>query len=330
MWSGEILVNQRPRSPFFNRDSAYVLQDDVHISTLTVEETIYYAAWTRMPEGTTQNQMKARVTQLLEMMGLDHVKDSIVGDAMTKGISGGQLKLLSIAVEIVSLPNLIFLDEPTSGLDSSISLEVMSAVRGLANQGRTCISTIHQPSPEVFALFDRAVLVCGGRLIYSGPADEAVSFYTRPELGYKYDKDQNPAEFIIEVCGGTAYPEGWITPRQPEELQELYNKSSYVQKPAEQLDFDAEPSAYTRKHATSKLTQFKMLMHRGWYSRIRDRKDMKTQLFKVVFSGLAIGAVFYGKADISYPFLEEDLRTKELVALPNVNSCVSLVFISTM
>jgi ATP-binding cassette, subfamily G (WHITE), member 2, PDR len=54
IWSGEILVNQRPRSPFFNRDSAYVLQDDVHISTLTVEETIYYAAWTRMPEGTSE------------------------------------------------------------------------------------------------------------------------------------------------------------------------------------------------------------------------------------------------------------------------------------
>jgi ATP-binding cassette, subfamily G (WHITE), eye pigment precursor transporter len=225
---------------------------------------------------------------------------------------------------------LIFLDEPTSGLDSSISLEVMGAARGLANQGRTVISTIHQPSPEVFGLFDRAVLISGGRLIYSGPADEAVAYFTRPELGYKYDKNQNPAEFIIEVCGGSSYPEGWITPRQPEELQELYNKSSYVQKPAEQVDFESEQNTYTRRHATGKLTCFKMLMHRSWFSRIRDKKDIKTNFFKVLFSGLAIGCVFYGKADLSYPFLVEDARTQELILVPEVNSCVSLVFISTM
>ena len=199
LWSGEVLINQKPRSEFFNRDTAYVLQDDVHIPVLTVEETLRYAGWTRMQEGTTSAQIEARVRELLEIMGLDHVKDSIVGDANTKGISGGQLKRLSIAVEIVSLPNLIFLDEPTSGLDSSISLEVMTAVRKLADQNRTCISTIHQPSPEVFALFDRVVLVSAGRLIYAGPANEAVSYFTRSELGYIYDPEQNPAEFIIEV-----------------------------------------------------------------------------------------------------------------------------------
>ena len=99
-----------PRSPWFNRESAYVLQDDAHISTLTVEETVEYSAWTRMQEGTTVQQRKARVQDLLALMGLDHIKDSYVGDSFNKGISGGQLKRLSIAVEIVSLPNLIFLD----------------------------------------------------------------------------------------------------------------------------------------------------------------------------------------------------------------------------
>ena len=99
-------------------------------------------------------------------------------------------------------------------------------------------------------------------MIYAGPADEAVSYFTRPDLGYKYDKDQNPAEFIIDVCGGNTYPDGWIVPRQPEELQELYLKSSFAQRPSEQLHFEAELNNYTRKHATGKLTQFKMLMHR--------------------------------------------------------------------
>ena len=79
--------------------------------TLTVEETIFYAAWCRMMEGTSSEQIQERVDLLLEMMGLNHVRNSIVGDAMHKGISGGQLKRLSIAVEIVALPELIFLGE---------------------------------------------------------------------------------------------------------------------------------------------------------------------------------------------------------------------------
>lgn len=123
-WSGGIFVNNALRSKSFNRDTAYVLQDDVHFPTLTVEETIYYAAWTRLPEGTSQADIQTRVEMLMETMSITHLRDCRVGDAMTKGLSGGQIKRLSIAVEIVALSNCIFLDEPTSGLDSSIALEV--------------------------------------------------------------------------------------------------------------------------------------------------------------------------------------------------------------
>lgn len=306
MWSGDILINQRPRSPFFNRDSAYVLQDDVHIATLTVAETIRYAAWTRMPEGTSEIQREARVKFLLDIVGLSHVKDSLVGDPMHKGISGGQLKRLSIAVEIVALPSLIFLDEPTSGLDSAIALEVMQAVKKLSLQNRTCISTIHQPSPETFALFDSAVLICDGRLIYCGPADEAVAYFTRPQLGYVYDPDQNPAEFIIDICGGIINPENSDFPRMPEELHELYNNSDFVSRPAEELTTPAEPLPYSRRHATSKMTQFKMLMHRGWKSLIRDKTDTRAGIIKNIIVGILIGIIFWEQADISPPFFKSN------------------------
>mmetsp|Transcript_1087 Transcript_1087/g.1754 ORF Transcript_1087/g.1754 Transcript_1087/m.1754 type:complete len:1273 (+) Transcript_1087:64-3882(+) len=323
-WSGEILINQRPRSPFFNRDSAYVLQDDIHIATLTVEETIRYAAWTRMQEGTTIDQREQRVKFLLDMMGISHVKDSIVGDAMHKGISGGQLKRLSIAVEIVALPNLIFLDEPTSGLDSAIALEVMSSVRNLANQNRTCVSTIHQPSPEVFALFDKTVLLSNGRLLYAGAADEAVTYFTRPALGYKYDPDQNPAEFIIDVCGGLVNPEGHDFPRLPEELVDLFEQSEYCQKPAERLSTAPEPLIYTRRHATTKLTQFKMLMHRGWMSLIRDKADTRAGVAKNLIVGVLIGIVFWKQADIDEPFYDEETG---LPTTDNTNMTSLLFFV---
>jgi ABC-type multidrug transport system ATPase subunit len=106
-WSGDIFINRKPRSKFYTRDSAYVLQDDVHLATLTVEETIYYSAWCRMPEGTSEEDVRKRVQLLLGMMGLDAIRSSVIGDGMHKGISGGQLKRLSIAVEIVALPDLV-------------------------------------------------------------------------------------------------------------------------------------------------------------------------------------------------------------------------------
>jgi ATP-binding cassette subfamily G (WHITE) protein 2 len=114
-WSGDILVDGLPRTDSFRDRTAYVLQDDVHISTLTVQEIMYYSAWTRVASLKTDEQINERVDHLLKMMGLDHVKNSIVGDSLRKGISGGQLKRLSIAQELVSLPDILFLDEPTSG-----------------------------------------------------------------------------------------------------------------------------------------------------------------------------------------------------------------------
>jgi ABC-type multidrug transport system ATPase subunit len=167
-WSGEMLFNDSIRSPYFCRDSAYVLQDDFHLATLTVEETIYFSARVKMSDIHSERQIHNRVNSLLRLMKLEHIRDRYVGDALHKGISGGQLKRLSIATEIVHLPNLIFLDEPTSGLDSSIALEVMSVVRSLANQNRSCLCTIHQPSPEVFELFDELLLMSQGRIIYAG------------------------------------------------------------------------------------------------------------------------------------------------------------------
>ena len=130
----------------------------MHLDTLTVYETIRYACLTRMSSGTTEEDRQERIDLLLEMTGLTHVQGNYVGDAMHKGLSGGQLKRLTIAVEVAGMPRLIFLDEPTSGLDSTISLEVMGAVLNLARQDRTIISTIHQPSSELFALFNKVVL----------------------------------------------------------------------------------------------------------------------------------------------------------------------------
>lgn len=108
--SGSILINQAPRSPLFSRESAYVMQDDVHNAELTVTETLRYSVWTRLPEGTSAVVREERVQDLLQLMGLVDVRDMQVGSALIKGISGGQKRRLSIAESIVALPPLVFLD----------------------------------------------------------------------------------------------------------------------------------------------------------------------------------------------------------------------------
>jgi len=314
-----------PRSKYFGRESAYVLQDDFHISTLTVEETIKYAAWTKLPEGTTPVERQQRIELLLEMMGLTHIRTSRIGDALSKGISGGQLKRLSIAVEIVNLPRLIFLDEPTSGLDSAIAFEVMTTVRNFVTSERTAITTIHQPSREIFQLFDKLVLVSAGRLIYFGAATDAVVYFTQPELGFKFEGGyKNPAEFVIEISCGQRLADGLRVPRQPEELEVLYKSSRFYRpttlaaralKDVVEENDDPFGRDYSRRFVTSLWTQTNMLLERSWIAKIRDVPDMKAQLLKNVSVAILFGIVFYETGDISSPFYENGVLTSEASAV---------------
>ena len=294
-----------------------------------------YAAWTKLPEGTSIADRQKRVEQLLEMMGLKHIRDSRIGDALSKGISGGQLKRLSIAVEIVNLPRVIFLDEPTSGLDSAIAFEVMSTVRDFITTDRTCITTIHQPSREIFQLFDKLVLVSSGRLLYFGSAADAVAYFPQPELGFKFEGGfKNPAEFVIEISCGQRLAEGLKVPRQPEELEVLYKSSRFycpttlaarVLKDVIEENDDPFGRDYSRRFTTSLWTQTQMLIERSWIAKIRDVPDMKAQLLKNVSVGLLFGIVFYEKGDIQSPFYENGQLTSEASAVNSFLFIFSIV-----
>lgn len=107
-------------------------------------------------------------------MGLQDCADRLIGNWHLRGISGGEKKRLSIALEILTRPRLLFLDEPTSGLDSASAFFVVQTLRNVARDGRTVISSIHQPSSEVFALFDDLFLLSGGETVYFGEAKMAI------------------------------------------------------------------------------------------------------------------------------------------------------------
>jgi ABC-type multidrug transport system ATPase subunit len=151
-----------------------VTQDNVLMATLTVREAIYYSAQIQLPDTMPVAEKLARADDTIQEMGLTSALDTRTGGRETKGISGGQKKRLSICLEILTRPRLLFLDEPTSGLDSAASFHVMSRITDLAaREGMTIVAVVHQPCSEVFELFQGLCLLASGQTIYFGPAANA-------------------------------------------------------------------------------------------------------------------------------------------------------------
>ncbi|XP_059661622.1 ABC transporter G family member 11 [Cornus florida] len=192
--SGTILLNGRKTKLSFGT-AAYVTQDDNLIGTLTVRETISYSAQLRLPDMMPRADKLALVESTIVEMGLQDCADTVIGNWHLRGISGGEKRRVSIGLEILMRPRLLFLDEPTSGLDSASAFFVTQTLRGLSRDGRTVIASIHQPSSEVFELFDRLYLLSGGKTIYFGQASEAYEFFA--QAGFPCPALRNPSDHFL-------------------------------------------------------------------------------------------------------------------------------------
>ncbi|PQP94575.1 ABC transporter G family member 11 [Prunus yedoensis var. nudiflora] len=192
--SGTILLNGRKRKLSFGT-AAYVTQDDNLIGTLTVRETISYSARLRLPDKMSWSEKRALIESTIVEMGLQDCADTVIGNWHLRGISGGEKRRVSIALEILTRPRLLFLDEPTSGLDSASAFFVTQTLRALARDGRTVIASIHQPSSEVFELFDQLYLLSSGKTVYFGQASDAYEFFA--QAGFPCPALRNPSDHFL-------------------------------------------------------------------------------------------------------------------------------------
>nr|QVT92295.1 ABC transporter [Salvia miltiorrhiza] len=207
---GTIKISGYPkRQETFARISGYCEQTDIHSPHVTVHESLQFSAWLRLPPEVDAATRKMFIDEVMELVELTPLRDSLVGLPGVNGLSTEQRKRLTIAVELVANPSIIFMDEPTSGLDARAAAIVMRTVRNTVDTGRTVVCTIHQPSIDIFDAFDELLLLKrGGEEIYVGPLGRHSTHlikYFEGIQGISSIKDgYNPATWMLEI---TASPQ---------------------------------------------------------------------------------------------------------------------------
>ncbi|KAK2651448.1 hypothetical protein Ddye_011304 [Dipteronia dyeriana] len=203
--SGNITISGYPKKQeTFARISGYCEQNDIHSPHVTVYESLLYSAWLRLPPDVDSDTRKMFIEEVMELVELKPLRQALVGLPGVNGLSTEQRKRLTIAVELVANPSIIFMDEPTSGLDARAAAIVMRTVRNTVDTGRTVVCTIHQPSIDIFEAFDELLLLKrGGQEIYVGPlgrrSSHVIKYFEAIE-GVKTIKDgYNPATWMLEV-----------------------------------------------------------------------------------------------------------------------------------
>eukprot|EP00184_Porphyridium_aerugineum_P002623 CAMPEP_0184693522 /NCGR_PEP_ID=MMETSP0313-20130426/1714_1 /TAXON_ID=2792 /ORGANISM="Porphyridium aerugineum, Strain SAG 1380-2" /LENGTH=1525 /DNA_ID=CAMNT_0027151613 /DNA_START=498 /DNA_END=5072 /DNA_ORIENTATION=+ len=203
--TGTIEINRLPQDANFSRYSGYVEQMDIHYERLTVRESLLFSAQLRLPEAWSKEVKEEIVDRALRTLMLDDIRDRLVGTAGGLGLTAEQRKRLTIAVELVGNPSIIFLDEPTTGLSAREALMVIRVIRRVANMGVSVICTIHQPSSEIFSEFDELLLLQrGGETVYCGeigPAGKTLVDYFVRNGAPPLLPNQNPAEYMLLQIG---------------------------------------------------------------------------------------------------------------------------------
>ncbi|XP_057722528.1 ABC transporter G family member 15-like [Arachis stenosperma] len=272
------------------RNINYVTQEDYFLGTLTVRETLTYAAHLRLAANKSKDEIDKVVVKTLDEMGLKECAESRLGNWHSRGISKGEKRRLSIGIEILTQPHILLLDEPTSGLDSAAAFFVISSLTSIAHNGRIVLCSIHQLSSEVFNLFDDLVLLAAGETVYFGERTNAIKFFA--DAGFPCPTRKNPPEHFLR-CVSPEFdnvlslmrsktvndtPSSWnslVNMTTEETKWNLINSfknsmhSANVREKIREIKLRKEP-VIDRAYDTSTLKQLCTLTHRSFLNMTRD------------------------------------------------------------
>jgi ABC-type multidrug transport system ATPase subunit len=197
---GSMLYNGAiPSEDVIRSVSSYVCQDDnALLPTLTVRETLYFAACLRLPAWMPKDEKIQRAESVLQKLGLKDCADTLVGSNLIKGISGGEKRRVSIAIQILTDPRILLLDEPTSGLDSFTAASIIEVLSSLAKEGRSIVFTIHQPGSNLFHQFGNVLLLArGGLPVFFGKGTDMLPYFST--IGFQCSENTNPTDFALDL-----------------------------------------------------------------------------------------------------------------------------------
>ena len=231
--SGEIYINNELKEIYDFADVVgFVPQNDIMTAYRRVKEVLRINADFRLSRSVSSEVKDQIVEDVMKLLGLYDIRNTIIGDEKRRGISGGQKKRVNIGMELVSQPSMLFLgmlvsfvhkmtystclflffydfhdkmtnfiDEPTSGLDATCSNEVIQVLKAIAQRGTTVAVVLHQPRYEIFEQFDNVILLAkGGKTVYMGPTKQAVKYFEN--IGYNMPQNMNPADYLMDVISG--------------------------------------------------------------------------------------------------------------------------------
>jgi len=247
--TGDMFVNGKPLDPAFQRSTGYVQQQDLHLETATVRESLRFSAMLRQPKTVSKKEKYDYVEEVIRMLNMSDFANAVVG-VPGEGLNVEQRKLLTIGVELAAKPKLLlFLDEPTSGLDSQSSWSIISFLKRLSSAGQAILCTIHQPSAILFQEFDRLLFLAkGGKTVYFGEVGEnsqTLLHYFEHQGARRCGKDENPAEYMLEIVNagknddGRPWNEVWNDSENSREVQRQIDQL-HEQKKHEQLNIAKE------------------------------------------------------------------------------------------
>ncbi|KAE9034243.1 ABC transporter G family member 38 [Phytophthora rubi] len=330
---GEILLNGYPATELaIRRCTGYCEQQDIHSEGATIREALTFSAFLRQDSSVSERAKLASVKECLDLLDLRPIADQII-----RGRSQDQMKRLTIGVELAAQPSVLFLDEPTSGLDAHSAKVIMDGVRKVADSGRTVVCTIHQPSSDVFFLFDSLLLLKrGGEMVFFGELDNAqpddyecghlIDYFEAIPEAPRLPVGQNPATWMLECIGAGVAGAGEKPTTDAAvnvDFVQHFRESKEQQALLDGLDRPgvSKPSAggmhemiFTSKRAASSMTQLRMLVGRFLAIYWRTPSYTLTRIMTSLCLGIVFGLV---------------LVNGEYTSYQGLNAAVGVIFMTT-
>ncbi|KAG0620558.1 hypothetical protein M758_4G225500 [Ceratodon purpureus] len=297
---GEIRISGFPKvQETFARISGYCEQNDIHSPQVTVLESLVFSAWLRLPPETDPKTRKQFVEEVMELVELKPLEHALVGLPGVTGLSTEQRKRLTIAVELVANPSIIFMDEPTSGLDARAAAIVMRTVRNTVDTGRTVVCTIHQPSIDIFESFDEMLLMKrGGQVIYMGPlgrnSEALIKYFDELPGVPKIKEGFNPATWMLEATSPAVESQLQV------DFSDVYKQSSLFRQNKELVKTLSTPArgakelSFPTKYSQSFWTQIVACLWKTKLTYWRSPDYNCVRFFFTFMTAFIIGSMFWG------------------------------------